>query len=140
MARFILCERERGYAVKFTLDGQLHEIKTSEDKNGYRHAAPVDFPHRWLLLNVRSLYDAQLNRGEENLKFIDAHGATTGKICVGDGVEKILASDGRLYVSYFDEGAFGNFGWDERRASAGWQCGARSSTSLTAGSLTTVAR
>lgn len=94
-------------------DGQPHETKTSADKNGYHHAVPVDFPHHWLLLNVRLLYDAQLNRGEENLKFIDAHGATTGKICVGDGVEKILASGGRLYVSYFDEGVFGNFGWDE---------------------------
>ncbi len=113
MVRFILCERERGYAVKFTLDGQPHEIKTSADKNGYRHAAPMDFPRRRLPLNVRSLYDAQLNLGEENLKFIDAHGATTGKICVGDSVEKILASGGRLYVSYFDEGVFGDFGWDE---------------------------
>lgn len=94
-------------------NGRLREIKTDADENGYRFAVPVDFPNRWALLNARSRYDEKLKRGEENLKFIDELGVQAGKICVDDGIAKIIAQGGRLYVSYFGDGLFGNFGGDE---------------------------
>ena len=110
---YFLCEDAGEYVIKFMQDGRLREIKTDADENGYRFAVPVDFPNRWALLNARSRYDEKLKRGEENLKFIDELGVQTGKICVGDGIAKIIAQGGRLYVSYFGDGLFGNFGGDE---------------------------
>jgi hypothetical protein len=39
-------------------------------------------------------------------------GIGTGSFLLGDGIQDVQADgDGRLWVSFFDEGVFGNFGW-----------------------------
>jgi hypothetical protein len=49
---------------------------------------------------------------ERNAVIVDREGRVAGSLTVGDGVEDVrVAPDGRIWVSYFDEGIFGNYGW-----------------------------
>jgi hypothetical protein len=49
---------------------------------------------------------------EQNAKVYRADGALAAEFCLGDGIEHVQADKaGRLWVGYFDEGIFGNFGW-----------------------------
>jgi len=49
---------------------------------------------------------------EMNAKVYGNDGKQNREFLLGDGVEHIQTdADGRLWVSYFDEGIFGNFGW-----------------------------
>lgn len=101
---------------------------------------PVDFPNRWAPLNARSRYDEKLKRGEENLKFIDELGAQMGKICVGDGIAKIIAQDGRLYVSYFGDAGSSETSAETSANSPFGTRRAKSSMDLTSAGFTTATR
>lgn len=65
---------------------------------------------------------------ENNARVYDESGQLVGEFCLGDGIEDVQASgDGAIWVSYFDEGVFGNFGWGamgvgEPIGSAGLAC------------------
>ena len=66
-----------------------------------------------LLLGARSFYRSN-SGGEENAFIMDRTGEVYNKFCFGDGIaECIVLSDGKIITSYFDEGIFGNYGWDE---------------------------
>lgn len=50
---------------------------------------------------------------EHNGHVYDADGRLVRSACLGDGIEHALTTaKGRIWVGYFDEGVFGNFGWD----------------------------
>lgn len=49
--------------------------------------------------------------GEKNARIYRADGSSDD-LCLGDGINRLQAdSRGRIWVGYFDEGVFGNFGW-----------------------------
>ncbi len=49
---------------------------------------------------------------ENNAKIFIQDGSLETEFCLGDGIEDIqVDSSDRLWVGYFDEGIFGNFGW-----------------------------
>jgi len=49
---------------------------------------------------------------ELNARVYRPDGSLESEFCLGDGIEHVQAdSAGRLWVGYFDEGVFGNFGW-----------------------------
>jgi hypothetical protein len=51
---------------------------------------------------------------ERNAVGFDWTGRETGRLVLGDGIQDLrVTSDGTIWVSYFDEGIFGNFGWGE---------------------------
>jgi hypothetical protein len=57
---------------------------------------------------------------EANARIYDANGNFISSFTIGDGVQDVgVASDGRIWTSYFDEGVFGNFGWDQPLGSSG---------------------
>jgi len=65
-----------------------------------------------LLACARSEYRAS-NDFDLNGRIYSRDGALIGEILLGDGVQSIQATRrGEIWVSYFDEGVFGNFGWD----------------------------
>ena len=66
-----------------------------------------------LLLGARSYYHSSTG-GEKNAFIMDRSGEVYSRFCFGDGIEECIAlSDGRIITSYFDEGVFGNYGWDD---------------------------
>lgn len=50
--------------------------------------------------------------GHENAEVFTAAGRRRRSFCAGDGIESVQVSrSGQIWVSYFDEGVFGNLGW-----------------------------
>ena len=57
---------------------------------------------------------------EDNAHVFDPGGAHLRSFCLGDGIERIgVDSAGTIWVGYFDEGVFGNLGWDDPMGAAG---------------------
>lgn len=51
---------------------------------------------------------------DENARIFDTRGNFVRSFCLGDGIEQISASaDKKIWTGYFDEGVFGNYGWDD---------------------------
>ena len=49
---------------------------------------------------------------ERNAAIVDRLGRLTGTFTIGDGVQDVrVTAEGVIWVSYFDEGVFGNYGW-----------------------------
>lgn len=49
-----------------------------------------------------------------NASVLGPDGMRRREFLLGDGIEDVqTTADGRIWVSYFDEGVFGNFGWGE---------------------------
>ncbi len=63
-----------------------------------------------LLVGARARYaDGQ---AEENAWLISPGGSIVSSFCAGDGIQSVqVDGSGRVWVGYFDEGVFGNFGW-----------------------------
>ena len=50
--------------------------------------------------------------GERNAWIVGDDGSFQHSFCAGDGIQNVQATaSGRVWVGYFDEGVFGNFGW-----------------------------
>lgn len=53
-------------------------------------------------------------RTEKNGVIVARDGEKLSELCFGDGIQELIVmEDGRIAAGYFDEGVFGNFGWDQ---------------------------
>lgn len=72
-----------------------------------------------MLIGARCEYHNQDNI-DQNVLILDEKGAKVKKLCFGDGIEDcITTAEGSIIVSYFDEGVFGNNGWNKPIGSSG---------------------
>jgi len=72
-----------------------------------------------LLLGARCMYHKN-NGPEKNAVIVDSSGKVIDEFCLGDGIQDCMVTDdGDIITSYFDEGVFGNFGWDQPIGSCG---------------------
>ena len=56
--------------------------------------------------------DSRCPRGALNARLIEANGSVVRRFCLGDGIMHLQCDNaGNVWVGYFDEGVFGNFGW-----------------------------
>lgn len=66
-----------------------------------------------LLLGARTFYRSD-SGGKKNAFIMDRLGEVYDRFCFGDGINDCIAlSDGKIITSYFDEGIFGNYGWND---------------------------
>jgi hypothetical protein len=57
---------------------------------------------------------------EKNGRIYTSSGFLKRELVLGDGIEQVyVASDQTIWTSYFDEGVFGNYGWDEPLGASG---------------------
>lgn len=57
---------------------------------------------------------------DQNAVFLTRQGKVKSCTCFGDGIQDCLVlRDGRIVTSYFDEGVFGNYGWDRPLGDSG---------------------
>jgi hypothetical protein len=79
----------------------------------------VTFPHVQPLNNGGVLVVSprccrRSGMAEQNAEVFDAHGTRFSQTVFGDGIQDVQVDlNGEVWVSYFDEGIFGNYGWDE---------------------------
>ncbi len=63
-----------------------------------------------LIVGARARYDE--GEAEQNAWVVSSAGAFVGSFCAGDGIQSVqVTHSGRVWIGYFDEGVFGNFGW-----------------------------
>lgn len=102
---------------------QFYDLGTQ--KMNYHFVQPLNSG----LLLVASRCYCKNGIGENNAALFDNHGNIIRQFCLGDGIEDVIVlSNGRIVTSYFDEGVFGNYGWDEPLGASGlvvWDKGGR---------------
>lgn len=50
---------------------------------------------------------------EQNALVVDAKGHVVDRFTLGDGINDVRVRENTIWVSYFDEGVFGNYGWND---------------------------
>ena len=72
----------------------------------------------FLLLGARCAY--RKNGPDQNAWIVSRDGTVLSRFCLGDGIQDcVVKKDGTIITSYFDEGVFGNYGWDEPLGACG---------------------
>jgi len=74
-----------------------------------------------LLVGARCHY--RQGNPEENAAVFNRTGEIVRRFVLGDEINSVqTTSPGSVWVSYFDEGVFGNYGWDKPMGAAGLVC------------------
>ena len=93
-----------------------HFYDLGTQKMNYHYVQPVN---DGLLLTAARCY-CRNGVGENNAAVFDEYGNIIRQYCFGDGINDVIAlSDGRIITSYFDEGIFGNYGWESPLGASG---------------------
>lgn len=125
-------EKAYSYQVIHLKDGQKTVLHLPEEMWNYHHVQPIDDDHV-LLVCARSYYhDAQ--NIEENARVYDKNGHFIRSFCLGDGIEYVYVTKNQeIWTGYFDEGVFGNYGWEVpvgRSGLVGWDASGHKIDSL----------
>lgn len=121
---FVNTQADTDYSLlRLTVDwgnrGILHHelVPLGHHKMNFHFALPM-INDEILLLGSRCMF---LSSGpENNAVVINKQGEVVREFCLGDGIQDcITIDDGSIITSYFDEGVFGNYGWDEPIGSCG---------------------
>ena len=125
-------EKAYHYHVIHLKDGQKTVLHLPKETWNYHHVQPIDDDHV-LLVCARSYYhDAQ--NIEENARVYDKNGHLIRSFCLGDGIEHVYVTKNQeIWTGYFDEGVFGNYGWEVpvgRSGLVGWDASGRKMDSL----------
>lgn len=68
---------------------------------------------------------------DRNGRLYTREGRPAGEILLGDGIQQVqTTASGTIWTSYFDEGIFGNYGWDEPLGASGLVAWDREGTRL----------
>lgn len=108
-----LAERMKPHVLAKTASAQIFVLEEAVWSPGPRF--PLETPFHlldrftggdWLVASSRS------ERGASNARAVAPDGSVRGRLHLGDGIEQVAidASD-RIWVGWFDEGVFGNEGW-----------------------------
>jgi hypothetical protein len=65
------------------------------------------------------LVSARCRYGEQNAVVANGDGSIVREICLGDGIQWMNCCNDEIVCGYFDEGVFGNYGWDQPIGSPG---------------------
>jgi hypothetical protein len=77
-------------------------------------------PHGEILVVGGRCWRREDGTAERNACVYDATGAHQRAFTLGDGIGQVqTTSDGSIWVGYFDEGVFGNYGWNDPIGSSG---------------------
>lgn len=120
-----VADRPQTYRVlALSQDQVVLDVVTEHERFNIHHVQPLgDY---LLLVCARSHY-----RGpgdvEENGRVYTRDGKFVHSILLGDGIQSVqTTSDGIIWTSYFDEGIFGNYGWQAPFGASGlvaWDSG-----------------
>ncbi|RNF38850.1 hypothetical protein [Planococcus salinus] len=109
------------YKALFIKDETYSETTISNQKWNYHFLQPMGEDH--LLLACARSMNYGGGRVDENARLFDREGNFIRSFCLGDGIEHLYTTgDGRIWTGYFDEGIFGNYGWDDPIGKAGLIC------------------
>lgn len=123
MFALIKSEQPKNYTyVRYNLKGK--EILRTVIKNEYFNFHNVNYlPSKEILLICgRSRYknEAEIDR---NARIYNSNGELERDFIAGDGIQDVkIDTKGKIWISYFDEGIFGNYGWNNPIGVSGLIC------------------
>jgi len=87
------------------------DVTIAEEPFNIHHVQPLG--NELLLACARCQYRGG-NDSDRNGRVYSREGNLLGEMVLGDGIQSLqTTSQGALWTSYFDEGVFGNYGWNE---------------------------
>lgn len=99
-----------GRQAEFSDQASVEEILIEGETFPYHFLQPLG--DELLLVGARSRYYGH-DRYDLNAAVFGRDGAARRRFLVGDGVQSVQTTAGGLiWTSFFDEGVFGNYGWD----------------------------
>lgn len=106
------------YKVVHLQNGHKRVLRLPNEKWNYHMVQPID-GNQLMLVGARSVYHND-NWIDENARVFDWDGQQIRSFCLGDGIEFVyVTGDSRIWTGYFDEGVYGNYGWDDPIGSTG---------------------
>ncbi|CAF3877049.1 unnamed protein product, partial [Rotaria sp. Silwood1] len=106
---------ENSYSHEVKVHKQDLKLASNQDSDvkGYWNYVELLPSDRFLRVSARCRrYDD--GSKDYNGRIFDKAGNSLSQILLGDGIKKVQTDkDGFIWTSYFDEGIFGNFGWDD---------------------------
>ena len=121
-ASFPLSRAERGYPATFLRfrDGVLQETDLAAVEIAYPTAQAL--PNDEILL-VGARCDYRKGDPEKNGTVFGGDGMVARRFVLGDGINDVQTDrKGLIWVAYFDEGVFGNYGWSRPIGAPGLVC------------------
>ncbi|GAA3409432.1 hypothetical protein ACFFNY_09725 [Paenibacillus hodogayensis] len=116
-------ERERGmfvpsalkqaytYKILVVEGNDVDETVIEGQQFNYHYVQPLR--NQLLLVGARCSYYGP-DKYDLNAKVCDYKGRTIREFLLGDGIQSVQVTEkGTIWTSYFDEGVFGNNGWDQ---------------------------
>lgn len=107
------------YSVFRIYDGQVIKVADIDNEPYNIHDVQLLPEDRILLICARCRRRSS-SEIEANGRVYSADGLLVDEIVLGDGIQDVKTNDsGEIWTSYFDEGIFGNFGWDDPLGKSG---------------------
>lgn len=123
MFALITSDQPKHYTfIRFDLKG--NEISRTLIKDEYYNFHNVNFlpTKEILLICARSRYINE-NDIDKNARIYNLNGDLLRDFVLGDGIQDVqIDNDGNIWTSYFDEGIFGNYGWNQPIGESGLVC------------------
>lgn len=123
MFAIIKSEKPKDYSfIRHDLKG--NEISRTVIKNEYFNFHNVNYlPTKEILLICgRSRYKSETEI-DRNARIYNSNGELAREFIAGDGIQDVKVDiKGNIWTSYFDEGIFGNYGWNNPVGSSGLIC------------------
>jgi hypothetical protein len=99
----------------------VNRVEISNQSWNFHHVQPLP-NDELLLVCARSRYRGQ-DDYDANGHVFSADGRFVRSFLLGDGIQDVQTTrDGRIWTSYFDEGIFGNYGWNDPIGASGLIC------------------
>lgn len=112
------------YEIYHIKDGSIHSKMVLDNLDVDFHFLRVLNNNEFLIVGARCRYHSEDNI-DNNAVVVDERGNIKRKFILGDGIQDIkIESNSIIWTGYFDEGVYGNYGWDNPIGS----CGLRSWT------------
>lgn len=107
------------YRAVIIRNGTKTVTDLSREKWNYHFFETIDEGNHLLLCGSRSYHHGGGNI-ERNARVYTADGQLVREFCLGDGIEHLsVTPDNHIWCGYFDEGIFGNYGWDDPLGKSG---------------------
>lgn len=110
-------DKRSWYVTLYAKDSPPFVVPPIESKINFHYVQTLGEEHI-LLVCARSHY--RNGEGEKNAAIYDLNGQLIRRFTLGDGIQDVIATaGGKLWVSYFDEGVFDNYGWSQPMGQSG---------------------
>ncbi len=89
----------------------IKEIELEKQTYDYSFIQNINYDN-YLLVGSRCCYYSD-EKKDLNAKIVNNKGETISEFVLGDGIEDVYVSESNvIWTSYFDEGVYGNYGWE----------------------------